>query len=705
MAVHAGSGFAVQQGVLRFDVAGASGHSGNKYTVSSGAAIELNASFGSVNAEQTISGSGIGNAGAIRSLGGDLTFGTTAGSGSLTLAADSSIGVDAGSLEIGFAIGQSGGARSLTKVGDGLLTLSNANTFSGSTTISGGILSLTNADALQNSALDTANSIAGDADNGLRTNQTNLKLGGLIGDKNLASVFTTISGGYGAVTDITLTTASGANHSYSGTIDGTRTLNVAGSGTQALSGNNSFDGGVNSSGTVTLALAHSNAAGTGTISFASTQTSFPPTFTLSGGINVANDIVIDSATGRNTINSISGSNTLSGDITINGTGTGNTIAIQNRAGNGTTFTIGGSTPNSTTITAADYNTNLSFRAAGGDTTAMGVINSRINAPNATFNINNDGFWTINSNANTWAATTLSAGNNRIKLGANDALATGARLDMGSAMSVGFVDLNGFNQTVAGLAGTTTRAQIKNDSTTADSTLTLAGLTADRSFSGAISDGSGVRTTSLVMDSSGRTQTLSGTNTYTGATTVTAGTLLVNGSTASGSAVTVGGNGTLGGSGTVNGTLELTGKLAPGGIGTDIQTLNAGTTTWNGGSVWNFDLSSADNTSDKLNITGDFTKGSAGAFAFDFMGATPFWNTTFTLVEWTGSTSFILADFDLAGSIATLGSGPYSTSSFTLNSNSLNFTAIPEPNTALAGLLLTAGLLRRRRVTAGASGLL
>ncbi|MFM7180225.1 MAG: PEP-CTERM sorting domain-containing protein, partial [Verrucomicrobiales bacterium] len=34
--------------------------------------------------------------------------------------------------------------------------------------------------------------------------------------------------------------------------------------------------------------------------------------------------------------------------------------------------------------------------------------------------------------------------------------------------------------------------------------------------------------------------------------------------------------------------------------------------------------------------------------------------------------------------------------FTLSDSSLNWVAIPEPSTALGGLLLTAGLLRRRR---------
>jgi autotransporter-associated beta strand protein len=206
------------------------------------------------------------------------------------------------------------------------------------------------------------------------------------------------------------------------------------------------------------------------------------------------------------------------------------------------------------------------------------------------------------------------------------------------------------------------------------------------------------TGALIKDTSATsTLTLTNANTYTGSTTVNAGKLIIDGSTAAGSAVAVGASGTLGGTGTINGTLAVTGILSPGTGPGDIQTLDAGTTTWNGGSVWNFDLSSSGNTSDKLKIAGNLVKGTGSGFAFDFMGSTPFWNTTYTLAEWSGSLSgFVLSDFDAVASRNTLGAGSYSTSYFTITGNTLTFTAIPEPSTALAGLLLAAGLLRRRR---------
>ena len=231
----------------------------------------------------------------------------------------------------------------------------------------------------------------------------------------------------------------------------------------------------------------------------------------------------------------------------------------------------------------------------------------------------------------------------------------------------------------------------------------------------IGDGANRGKLALTMSGAG-TWTLTSTsiNTYTGATTVSAGRLLINGSTASGSAVSVAAGtasgipvATLGGSGTIGGTLTLAGEsasgfknggvLAPGGTGVDIKTLNAGTTTWNGGSLWNFDLSSANNTSDLLNITGDFVKGSGTVgsdYVFDFMGSTPVWNTTYTLAQWSGSLTGFTEGTNF--SYQNLGIGSYSTSFFAISGSTLTWTAVPEPTSALAGLLLSAGLLRRRR---------
>ena len=136
--------------------------------------------------------------------------------------------------------------RGLIKSGPGKLVLTAVNTYASATSVTAGTLSLGNSLALQNSALDTFNSIVGDATNGFKTTVTTLTLGGLTGDKDLASVFTTTAGGYDTVTGLTLNPGTGATPSYSGIIaDGLpsgMTLTKTGAGTQILTGPNSYTG-------------------------------------------------------------------------------------------------------------------------------------------------------------------------------------------------------------------------------------------------------------------------------------------------------------------------------------------------------------------------------------------------------------------------------------------------------------------------------
>lgn len=189
-----------------------------------------------------------------------------------------------------------------------------------------------------------------------------------------------------------------------------------------------------------------------------------------------------------------------------------------------------------------------------------------------------------------------------------------------------------------------------------------------------------------------TLVLSATSSYTGATLINEGKLEMGDAAAdtfATNSVTVASGATLSGSGTIAGTLAISGILAPGNDG--IGTLTAGTTTWNGGAsdIWEFSLGTP-SLSDKLVINGNFTRGTGSTFQFDFMNSVPA-SGTYTLVDWSGSTDFLFSNFSYTGL-----SGAYAGSFFTINGSQLDFTAVPEPTSALAGLLITAGLLRRRR---------
>jgi autotransporter-associated beta strand protein len=126
---------AISQGTVVVAKDGALGSIANGTTVNSGGTLAFDDDVDYLTTELiTVSGTGVGGLGAIRSLTGDNDF-----SGSVALTTDVTVGVDSGSL-LTLVGAVTGGSQSLTKVGPGILDLiSSGNTYL-NTLVTGGTL-------------------------------------------------------------------------------------------------------------------------------------------------------------------------------------------------------------------------------------------------------------------------------------------------------------------------------------------------------------------------------------------------------------------------------------------------------------------------------------------------------------------------------------------------------------------------------------
>jgi autotransporter-associated beta strand protein len=213
------------------------------------------------------------------------------------------------------------------------------------------------------------------------------------------------------------------------------------------------------------------------------------------------------------------------------------------------------------------------------------------------------------------------------------------------------------------------------------------------------------------------QTLSGNNTYDGATQVAEGTLLVNGNqSAANGALTVAASAVLGGDGTVGGvtTVDALGTHAPGAVGMVGTQSFSSSLAYVATSIFEWDLNAStsdpganSNNSglyDMVVADGNITGNSVfnvvlgtNTYADSFWNTNKTWTNIFTSTSGTFDLSTLFTTYAGAG-LNSDGTVPYR-GWFTMGSpdtHTLYWTAIPEPTGALAGLLVGAGLLRRRR---------
>jgi len=147
--VHAAPG--MDAGFAGVDAATFGGSAGNVTVNLNGATPNLNAlAFQSAGSTTIAKGGGSGNLTFAGTTPGVTASGAHAISAPVTLAASLTANVtnNGDSLEISGAIGESGGAKSLTKTGAGTLSLSGANTYTGGTAVNAGTLSVGNNDGL-----------------------------------------------------------------------------------------------------------------------------------------------------------------------------------------------------------------------------------------------------------------------------------------------------------------------------------------------------------------------------------------------------------------------------------------------------------------------------------------------------------------------------------------------------------------------------
>ncbi len=458
-----------------------------------------------------------------------MTSGTINGSsGALT---GSSYAVQSGSVAAVLA-----GAGALTKTTAGTVTLSNANTYTGITTISAGVLSVS---SLANGG--TASGL------GQSTNAAaNLVLGGGTLQYTGATVATdrnfTFTGASNSSVEIT---NAGTNLTLGGaSTASTGGLTKIGAGTLTLTGNNLYTGATTvTAGTLSLArnggslaasavtvnggtldVAQSDAVGavtlsSGTISGVGTLTGTSYALTDSGSVSaILAGAVNLTKTGAGTA-TLSAANTYSGITTLsagvlsvatigNGGVAGNLGQSTNAAAN---LVLGGGTLQYTGSTAS---TDRNFTLTASTASSVDVSNAGTNltlggaSTNTTGGLNKIGAGQLTltgANLHT-GLTDVQAGT--LAYGANNALSSGA-----VQVSGGILDLKTFSDTV----GAVTLAS--GSITGSNGVLTGTSYALQSGSVSAILGGAGAlnKTTAGIA-------TLSGANTYTGLATVTAGTL-------------------------------------------------------------------------------------------------------------------------------------------------------------------------------------
>jgi autotransporter-associated beta strand protein len=521
------------------------------------------------------------NSPTIDALNGDGTI-TDNGGGfdTLTVGSNGGIGTFSGTIQDG------AGQVALAVNGIGAMeTLSGTNTYTGLTNIASGTLQVGKTNALSASSDVTDNGLL-DL-NAFDTSIGALNGGGTVNSSAPGTETLTVcaNGNAGTFSGIIQDASghvslavSGANSTATETLNGTantysgQTIVMSGGTllvgqTNALSPNSDVtdNGFIDLSGfSATIGALGGNGivtnSGTGTFILTVCATGNSANF--SGVISDGNATAITGLTvaGNGGTETLSGtSNAFGGPTTIDANGTlqvGAAFALSNNSDltdngtldlNGFNAIIGALSGSGTVTSSVSASITLTVGATGHSGNFSGTIQDGIGTVGLI--VNGTGAVETLSGSNTYSGiTTIQVGT--LQVGANGALSSHS-----DVVDSDTLDLNGLSATIGSLGGSGSVTSSVN----ASATLTVCATGDSATFSGSITDGSGI--VGLTVDGLFAVETLSGTNTYSGATTITRGTLQVGSAGALSSSSDVTDNSTL----DLNGFSPTIGSLGGNGL--------------------------------------------------------------------------------------------------------------------------------------------
>ncbi|HEY7979082.1 MAG TPA: autotransporter domain-containing protein [Rhizomicrobium sp.] len=490
----------------------------------------------------------------------------------------------------------------------GTLTLSNVNTYSGTTEIGAGAgLTLTGNGSIANSSVNDL----GTLDLTATTTAAGATIASLSGNGTVES---------GAAT---LAITNGAGE-FSGVIDGTGGLTLTG-GAETLSGANTYTGATTVTGGV-LTAGTSAALNNNTVTLAGGGLGY------GDGVNLADAVVLAGSNAQLQVNT--GTATQSGAITETGgprdldkTGNGTLVVTTAVAYTGTTDVEAG------TLRAGVANafaSSSNIIVAQGATLDLGGFNQSATelSGGGNIDIGSSQFTVGSDNASTTFSGVLSGTGSLVKTGTGTLTLSGDNTySGGTTIQGGTIDAESDHAFGTGsitmedpVLAYGNGISIANNLILAANDAQLQVTTGTATQAGVISQTGGARPLEKI---GAGTLVLSATNTYTGATTVTAGTLDVTGSIASSSLTTVKSGATLTGSGTVGSA-----SIASGATFTPSGTMHVnGNLTFASGSNYVVALSPA--SASQANVTGTAALGGAAVKAS--YGAGNYINKQYTIV--------------------------------------------------------------------------